>query len=117
ENPVDTASFNQSNQMPSRAGANDRRPGDNRDFSAAAMGASQFVGDLAYDGGFRFLGINNVVDELKWIRVRGGSLHRHNADSLVSDNNLVAFFDVEKLNGPRAALCPVDRDCAIDCRG
>ena len=46
--------------------------------------------------------------------MRCGSLYRHNPDSLVSDNNLVAFFDVEKLNGTRAAFLPINSDCAID---
>ena len=117
EEPIDATSFNQSNQMPACAGAHDRRSGDNCDFAAGVVCASQFLGDLANDGRLGFLGVNNVVNELKRIRVRGGSLHRHNTDSLVSDNNLVAFFDVEKLNGTRAAFFPVNRDCAIDDRG
>ena len=103
--------------MPACAGAHDRRSGDNGDFAAGAMRASQFLGDLANDGRLRFLRINDVVNELKRIGVRCGSLHRHNPDSLVSDNNLVAFFDVEKLNGTRAAFFPINRDCAIDDRG
>src|SRR5882762_1540390 len=103
--------------MPARAGAHDRWSRDNCDFASSAMGASQFLGDLTNDGRLGFLGINNVVNELKRIRVRGGSLHRHNTDSLMSDNNLIAFFNVEKLNGARAAFFPVKGDCAIDDRG
>src|SRR5438045_5964796 len=113
---MDATSFNQSNQMPASPGAHDRRSGDNRDFAASAVDAAQFLRDFANDGRLGFLGVNNVVDELKWIRVRGGSLHRHNTDSLVSENDLVAFFDVEKLNGTRAAFFPINRDCAIDDR-
>jgi hypothetical protein len=103
--------------MPACAGAHDRRSGDNCDFAAGVVGASQFLGDLANDGRLGFLSVNNVVNELKRICVRGGSLHRHNPDSLVSDNNLVAFFDIEKLYGTRAAFFPVNGDCAIDDSG
>src|SRR5262245_58886369 len=88
--------------------------GDNGDLAASAMCTFQFLGYLANNGRLGFLGINDVVNELKRIRMRGGSLHRHNSDSLVSDNNLVTFFDVEKLNGPRSGLFPVNGDCAID---
>src|SRR6516225_11301557 len=100
--------------MPACAGAHYRRSRDNRDLAVSGMCASQFLGDFANDGRLRFLCVNNVVDELERIRVRGGSLYRHNPDSLVSDNNLVAFFDVEELNGARAAFLPVNNDCAID---
>src|SRR5262249_48255054 len=99
------------------AGAHDRRSADNCDFAAGAVGASQFLGNLANDGRLGLLGINDVVNELKRIRVRGSSLHWHNTDSLVSDDNLVALFDVEKLNCTRAAFFPVHRDCAVDDRG
>src|SRR5262245_2029369 len=100
--------------MPARSGANDRRSGDNCDFPASAMCASQFFCDLANDGRLRFFGINDVVNELERIRMCGGSLHRHNTDSLMSDNNFIAFFYVEKFNGPRITFLPVYRDCAID---
>src|SRR5215831_21017108 len=103
--------------MPPCAGAYDSRSGDNCDLAASVVDALQFLGDLANDGRLGFLGINNVVDELERIRVRGGSLHRHNTDSLVSDNNLVAFFDIEKFNGTRANFFPVNRDCAVNDRG
>src|SRR5258705_635533 len=100
--------------MPACAGAHNRRSGNNRDFAASVTCASQFLGDLANDGRLRFLSVNNVVDELKRIRMSGGPLHRDNPDSLVSDNDLIAFFDVEKLYGPRTAILPVNGDCAID---
>src|SRR5690242_16551991 len=103
--------------MPARAGANDRRSGDNCDPSASPMCASQFFGDFANDGRFGFLGVNDVVDELERIGVRGGSLHWHHPDSLVSDNNLVPFFYVEEFNGSRTAFFPVNNDCAIDNSG
>src|SRR5262249_34725625 len=114
EEPIDATSFDQSNQVAACAGAHDCRSGDNRDFAAGAVRASQFLCDLANDGRLGFLSINDVVNELERIRVRGGSLHRHNPDSLVSHNDLVAFFDVEKLNSPRVAFFPVNCDCAID---
>src|SRR4030095_5057358 len=85
--------------MPARAGAYDRRSPNNGNFAVIPMCASQFLGDLANDRRLGFLGVNNVIDELKGLGVGGGSLHRHNPDSLVSDNNLVAFFYIEKLNG------------------
>src|SRR5215510_4923668 len=117
EKPIDKTCFNQSNQMPACTGAHERRSGDNCDFAARVVGTSQFLSDLANDGGLRFLRINDVVNELKRIGMRGGALHRHDTDSLVSDNNRVAFLDVEKLNRPHAALIAVNRDCAIDDRG
>src|SRR4029079_18554994 len=112
--PVDVTPFNQSRQVSACAGGHNRRTGDNCDFAGSATCASQFLGDLANNGRLGFLGVNNVVDELKRIRVRGGSLHRHNADSLVSDNNLVAFLYIKKLYGPRTAFFPVNGDCTID---
>jgi hypothetical protein len=100
--------------MPACAGAHDRRSGDNGDFAGSAVRPAQFLGDLANDGKLRFLRINDVVNELKRIGMRCGSLYRHNPDSLVSDNNRVAFFDVEKLDGTRTAFLSVNGDCAID---
>src|SRR5262249_800968 len=100
--------------MRAGAGGDERGSGDNGDFAAGAARPAQFLGDLANDGKLRFLGINDVVNELKRIGMRCGSLYRHNPDSLVSDNNLVAFFDVEKLNGTRTAFLPINGDCAID---
>src|SRR5262249_59790804 len=97
---VDTTFFKPTDQVATCASAHRRRAGNNPGFSAGAMGPSQFRGDLANDGRLGFLCVNNVVDELKWIGVCCGSLHRDNTDSLVSNNNLVAFFDIEKLNSP-----------------
>src|SRR5262249_53033972 len=114
EEPIDVLSFNQSNQISACACAHDGRSRDNCDFTASATNASQFFGDLANDGRFGFLGVYDVVDELKWVCVRSGSLHWHNTDPLVSDNNPVAFFDIEKLNRSRTALLPVNGDGAIN---
>src|SRR5215475_6373653 len=100
--------------MPPCPGAYDSRSGDNCDLAAGFVDASQFLGDLANDGRFGFLGVDNVVDELKRVCVCSGSLYRHNTDSLVSHNNRVAFFDIEKLNRPRTALLPVNGDGAIN---
>ena len=83
----------------------------------APCGASQFLSEFANNGRLGFLSINDVVNELKQIRVRGRSLHRHNADALVSDDNFVAFFNVEEFNGSRAAFFPVNCDCAVHHRG
>src|SRR4030095_11407710 len=100
--------------MPARAGAYDRRSPNNGNFAVIPMCASQFLGDLANDRRLGFLGVNNVIDELKGLGVGGGSLHRHNPDSLVSDNNLVAFFYIEKLNGSRSTFFLLNRYCAVD---
>src|SRR4029453_12843997 len=100
--------------MPTRTGTHDLWSRYDRDFAPGVVRASQFLSDLANDGRLGFFGVNDVVNELKRIGVRGGSLHRHNPDSLVSDNNLIAFFNVEELNGPRGVFFPVNRDGAID---
>src|SRR4030095_1063467 len=63
------------------------------------VGTSQFLGDLANNGGLRFLRINDVVNELKRIGMGGSSLPRADTGS------------------PLAALIPVNGDCAIDDRG
>jgi hypothetical protein len=114
EKAIDATFFNQSNQMPARAGAYDRRSPNNGNFAVIPMCASQFSAISRMIAGLGFLGVNNVIDELKGIGVGGGSLHRHNPDSLVSDNNLVAFFYVEKLNGSRSTFFLLNRYCAVD---
>ena len=77
-------------------GPHDRRAGDNRDFAFGLVCASQFLSQFANDGRFRFISIDDRVNELKNIRVRRRSLHRHNADTLVANDNFVAFVERRK---------------------
>src|SRR5207248_2876656 len=92
EEPMDATSFNQSNQMPASAGAHDRRSGDNRDFAASAADAAQFLRDFANDGRLGFLGVNNVVDKLKRIRVRAPVLQRPAGEAAGSARPTLRLF-------------------------
>ena len=72
---------------------------------------------FANDGRFWFVGINDRVDELKDISVRGRTLHRHDANPLMTDHNFVAFADVEKLDRPGGFFFSINRNRAVHHRG
>ena len=95
------------------AGPHDRRAGDNGDFTFGLASASQFLSQFANDGRFRFVRIDDRVDELKNIRARCRALHRHHAHTLVANDDFVAFTNVEELNGARDAFFSVHCDCGV----
>ena len=86
------------------ASPHDRRSGDNCDFALrlARCRSSSPISRMMADFGSSASTI--VVDELKQIRVRCRSLHGHHTDSLVANDNLVAFVNVEKFDGTRGAV-------------
>src|SRR5260370_18979485 len=99
--------------MLARESPPDRRSGDNGDFPFRCVCAMQLLTEFSNDGRLWFVGINDRIDELKEIGMRGRTLHRHNAHTLMTNNNLVAFVDVEELDGPRGASFLIHRNGAI----
>ena len=96
---IDVSRFDEAHQMLAGTSPHNRRPGDHCDFAFGRARPLQFTSQLANDGRFRFVGIDNGVDELKKIRAGRRTLHRHDAHALVTNHNLVAFTDVEELYG------------------
>ena len=111
--PIDITRFDEAHQMLTGAGSDDRRADDHGNFSFRCMRTIQFAGQLANDGRFRFVGIDDCVDELKNIRARGCALHRYNAHTLVTDHDLVAFANVEELNSSGGTSFSIDRYSAV----
>ena len=86
---------------------------DNCDFAFCVACALQFPTKFANHGRFRFVGIDDGVDELKEISARRRALHRDDANALMTDHNLVACTDIEKLNRSGSALFSVNRNCTV----
>ena len=94
-------------------GPHDRRARHNCDFAFRLAGASKFLSQFANNGRFRFVSIDDRVDELKNIRARRRALHRHHAHTLVANDDFVAFTNVEEFNGSRGASFSVHCDCGV----
>src|SRR5437763_8971186 len=93
--------------------SHDRRPYDYRDFAFRYTRASQFASQLANNGRFRLVGIDDRVDELKNIRARRRPLHWDDTHALVTHYDLVGFVDIEELDRPRDASFSVHGNGAI----
>src|SRR5262249_33156262 len=111
--PIDITRFDESHQMLTGVGSDDGRADDHGNFSFRCMRTMQFARELANDGRFRFVGIDDCVDELKNIRARGCALHRYNAHTLVTDHDLVTLANVEELNSSGAPSFSIDRYSAV----
>src|SRR5207249_2736179 len=111
---ISTLSRTQPSIMPPGTSPHNRRPGDHCDFAFGRARPLQFTSQLANDGRFRFVGIDNGVDELKKIRAGRRTLHRHDAHALVTNHNLVAFTDVEELYGSGGPSFSIHNNRAVD---
>ena len=94
-------------------GPYNRGASDNRDFTFRCVRASQLLTQFTNDGRFRFIGVDDRVDELKQVSARRRALHRNHANALMTDHNLVTFTDVEKLDCPGSAFFSVNCNCAV----
>ena len=103
--------------MLARACPHDCWSADNCDFAFFVACALQFPTKFANHGRFRFVGIDDGVDELKEIGARRRALHRNNANALMADYDFVVFSDIEKLHRSGGAFFPVNRDCTVHHRG
>src|SRR5438874_11955713 len=70
---------------------------DDRNFTFRFAHALQFATELADHGRLWFVSIDDGVDELKEIGARGRTLHRNNANTLMTDYDFIVFADVEEL--------------------
>ena len=95
------------------AGAHNRRPGDHCDLAFGRAGALQFASQLANDGRFRFVGVNNGVNELKKICARRCTLHRHHAHAPMTHHDLVVFAHVEEFYCSGRAFFSINSNRAI----
>src|SRR6266850_2028491 len=101
EKSIDVPGFNEPDQMLIGTGPHDRWTGHNCDFAFRPARASKFLSQFANNGRFRFISVDDRVDELKNIRARRRALHRHHAYTLVANDDFVAFMNVEEFNGSR----------------
>src|SRR5439155_3365672 len=100
EETIDISQLDKAHQVLASACPDDCRSRDDRDFAFRSARTLQLPSQFANDRRLRFIGIDGRVDELKQVSARRRTLHRNHANALMTDYNLVAFTDVEKLDRP-----------------
>src|SRR6266498_1696469 len=113
EETIDISQLDEADQMLASACPHDCRSGNDRDPGVRSACPLQFVTELVDDRRFRFIRLNDRVDELKEVGTRRRTLNRNNTNPLMSYHDFIAFTDVEKLDSPGSAFFSVNRNCAV----
>src|SRR4029453_8830822 len=113
EETIAMARIHEANQVFAGARPHNCRPADDRNSTFRFAHVLQFATELADHGRLRFVGIDDGVDELKEIGARRRTLHRNNANTLMTDYDFIIFADVEKLYRSGGTFLSVNSNRAI----